>query len=134
MKNKSFLISTLAITLLIGVTVSCKKGNDATSQTDALENTTWLFAKEIQFYPNDKLEIVTRNSIWTFSGNHKIKIFNPDSFLAEERGEWVRTADNKVILSLHRDNWDYTHTYKIITGLETFMRLDVEGIVIESTN
>lgn len=133
MKSKTISIPLLAIILFAIASVSCKKENTAEPQEAKLENTTWLITKEIVFFQNGNLEIFTRNSVWTFSRNHKLKIFNPDSYISKESGEWHRTVD-KITFNIDYDLPRSVRNYKIITETDLYMRLEAEGQNIESSD
>lgn len=134
MKNK-FVQPVMAIMMLAVVTISCKKEADSELQGGALENTKWLLTKEILFFSNGNMEIYTRNSVWTFSPNHKLKILNPDSYIVEEKGEWFKTTNNKIATTINNDGiWQYTRNYQIISETSSYMRLNVEDMTIESSD
>src|SRR5260221_9641046 len=125
MKNNTLLKLLLSLLIIAITSISCKKQN-AELKPVTLENTTWLLSEEFDYFPNDKLEIYTRNSVWTFLGDQKLRIFNPLGYIQEERGEWNRTLDNKLIIM--------TKSYEIITEAPSFMRIETNETNLESSN
>lgn len=130
MKNNTLLKLLLSLLIIAITTISCKKQN-AEPKSVTLENTTWLLSQEFAYFPNDKLEIYTRNSVWTFLGDQKLKIFNPLSYIQEWRGEWNRTLDNKLIIMTDLRN---TKSYEIITETPSLMRIEDNEPNFESSN
>jgi hypothetical protein len=123
----------LSLLLILMATVACKK--QATADSDALElkNTRWLLTKEIRYFPNGNEETKTRNSIWNFSDHHTISILNSDSFITDENGTW-NLSNDKITLTTNNGTGTVTRSYKIVSRTDSFLKLEPEGFVIDTSN
>jgi len=136
MKPSFITVPVLATLLFTSILLSCRKQNEADSLSNKLRNSTWLVTKEIWFFPDGKLEISTRNSVWTFSRHqNKIFIFNPGSFISHEKGTWNTSPEHKLAINIKNDDfWQYTRSFKLITETASYIRLEAEEYFVETSD
>lgn len=108
---------TVVLTAIIAFGCKKEKVNETTAM---LANSKWLLTKEILYFPTGQTIVNTRNSVFTFSGNSALTIYNPDSYVEYEKGHWSATED-KIITDINNDIYfQYQRTYKIVTKTGTF--------------